>query len=253
MSDNVRRQSRWIRFENVAADEQVRLFCFPYAGGGASSFLPWKPLLPDYISLFPVQLPGHEERYGEQAVTDIDELCKRLAEALCPYFTSKTAFFGHSMGGLLAFRLALHLVREGMAAPVHLFISAGPTPLPPGELPPEGGGDGAFLNRVLQSNAVPESILLDADSLEVVKRTLLQDHALLLTMIDGTREALDIPISVFAGEKDILVPLDRVRLWRLFTTGVCSMATYPGGHFYLRKWRGEVIGQIAQSLLMYAL
>ena len=111
MSDNVRRQSRWIRFENVAADEQVRLFCFPYAGGGASSFLPWKPLLPDYISLFPVQLPGHEERYGEQAVTDIDELCKRLAEALCPYFTPKTAFFGHSMGGLLAFRLALHLVR----------------------------------------------------------------------------------------------------------------------------------------------
>ena len=106
---------------------------------------------------------------------------------------------------------------------------------------------------MLQSNAVPESILLDADSLEVVKRTLLQDHALLLTMIDGTREALDIPISVFAGEKDILVPLDRVRLWRLFTTGVCSMATYPGGHFYLRKWRGEVIGQIAQSLLMYAL
>lgn len=214
---------------------------------------PWKPLLPDYISLFPVQLPGHEERYGEQAVTDIDELCKRLAEALCPYFTSKTAFFGHSMGGLLAFRLALHLVRKGMAAPVHLFISAAPTPIPPEELPPEAVGDEAFLNRVLQSNAVPESILLDADSLEVVKRTLLQDHALLLTMIDDTREALDIPISVFAGEKDILVPLDRVRLWRLFTTGVCSMATYPGGHFYLRKWRGEVIGQIAQSLLMYAL
>ena len=133
MSDNVRRQSRWIRFENVAADEQVRLFCFPYAGGGASSFLPWKPLLPDYISLFPVQLPGHEERYGEQAVTDIDELCKRLAEALCPYFTSKTAFFGHSMGGLLAFRLALHLVREGMAAPVHLFLSAASSPIPPEE------------------------------------------------------------------------------------------------------------------------
>ena len=102
---------------------------------------------------------------------------------------------------------------------------------PAGGAAPGAVGDEAFLNRVLQSNAVPESILLDADSLEVVKRTLLQDHALLLTMIDGTREALDIPISVFAGEKDILVPLDRVRLWRLFTTGVCSMATIPAGIF----------------------
>lgn len=148
-----------------------------------------------------------------------------------PLFHAEDGVLRAQHGRLLAFRLALHLVREGMAAPVHLFISAAPTPIPPEELPPEAVGDEAFLNRVLQSNAVPESILLDADSLEVVKRTLLQDHALLLTMIDGTREALDIPISVFAGEKDILVPLDRVRLWRLFTTGVCSMATIPAGIF----------------------
>ena len=147
--------------------------------------------------------------------------------------------------------LSLEIKSKGQKA--YITIGDEGETIPPEELPPEAVGDEAFLNRVLQSNAVPESILLDADSLEVVKRTLLQDHALLLTMIDDTREALDIPISVFAGEKDILVPLDRVRLWRLFTTGVCSMATYPGGHFYLRKWRGEVIGQIAQSLLMYAL
>lgn len=253
MPGNVRRQSDWIRFENIAADEQVRLFCFPYAGGGASSFLPWKPLLPDYISLFPVQLPGREERYGEQAITDIDALCEELALALHPLFTPKTVFFGHSMGGLLAFRLALYLAREGMTAPVHLFVSAAPTPIPPDELRPETVGDEAFLNRVLQSNSIPESVLLDADSLEMVRQTLLLDHALLLSMIDGTKEALDIPISVFAGEKDILVPLDRVRRWKQFTTGVCSMATYPGGHFYLRKWLDEVIGQIDQSLLMYAL
>ena len=253
MSNNVRRQSGWVRFEHIAADEQVRLFCFPYAGGGASSFLPWKPLLPDYVSLFPVQLPGHEERYGERAITDNDDLCAELAGALCPLFTAKTAFFGHSMGGLLAFRLALHLARKGLPAPVHLFISAAPTPIPPEDIPPEAVGDEAFLNRVLQCNAIPESVLLDADSLEVVKRTLLQDHTLLLSMIDGTEEALDIPFSVFAGERDILVPPDRVRMWTRFTTETCSLETYPGGHFYLRKWRGDVIGQIAQSLLMYVL
>ena len=94
MPGNVRRQSDWIRFENIAADEQVRLFCFPYAGGGASSFLPWKPLLPDYISLFPVQLPGHEERYGEQAITDIDALCEELALALHPLFTPDAGRLG---------------------------------------------------------------------------------------------------------------------------------------------------------------
>lgn len=245
-------RSGWIRFEKIADDEQARLFCFPFAGGGASSFLPWKSLLPDDISLFPVQLPGHEDRYGEQAITEMERLCEEAAGALLPLFTRKTAFFGHSMGGLLAFCLARWLKRRGLPSPVHLFISAAPTPVLPEELPPETVGDEAFLERVLQCRAIPDQVLLDEESLGMVKKTLLDDHRLLLSMIDGDEEPLNIPISVFAGEKDILVPFGRVGMWKNFTTETCSMALWPGGHFYVRKWRAELVEQIAQSLLMYA-
>lgn len=255
MPNTMRRQSGWIRFERATADERVRLFCFPHAGGGASAYIPWKPLTPDHIGLFPVQLPGHEERYGERAVRDMHEMCARLAEGLEPYFTGQMAFFGHSMGGLLAFCFARHLVREGLPAPVHLFLSAAPTPILPEPIPERLSAldEEAFMQSVLRANEVPEAVLHDADSMEVVRRTFFEDHALLRTMLDNSREALDIPVSVFAGESDPLVPLERIRLWKEFTRGVCSLSTFPGGHFYLRAHLGEVIGQISQSLLMYSL
>lgn len=253
VSANEERPSGWIRCEKLSADEKIRLFCFPYAGGGASAFVPWKPHLPEYISMLPVQLPGHEDRYGEEPVTNIDTLCEALCEGLEPWFTGNMAFWGHSMGGLLAFCLTRHMAKKGMTLPCHLFISAAPTPIPPEVLPPEATGEKAFLDRILQSEAVPDSVLLDADSLEVVKRTLLVDNALLHTMIDGSREKVNVPFTVMYGDRDLLVTRDRVELWKAFTTGICDFIAWPGGHFYLRRWYGEVIERIDQTLLLYAM
>jgi surfactin synthase thioesterase subunit len=199
--------------------------------------------------MFPVQLPGRENRIDEPCRSDSAGLCSELTVALGPYFGEKTAFFGHSMGGLLAFKLAAWLAEKGRPAPVHLFLSAAPTPVENMGL--QGAGEEDFLDRILSSGSVPKGVLCHEETLAAVRKALLGDHALLTDMLDGSERKVDIPFSLFAGQDDRMTPLAMVQGWNRFTTNVCSLTTYPGGHFFIRRRQMEMADQIARTLMLY--
>src|ERR1041385_982226 len=95
-------------FPNVRSDSRVklRLFCFPYAGGGTNIYRSWAAKLPPQVDVCPVQLPGRGHRIREASYTNVPTLTKALAEAIRPFLNQPFAFFGHSMGAILAFELA---------------------------------------------------------------------------------------------------------------------------------------------------
>ena len=55
----------WLRYWRPRPTTRLRLFCFPYAGGGASVFRNWLPYAAGEVEICPVQLPGREERLVE--------------------------------------------------------------------------------------------------------------------------------------------------------------------------------------------
>ena len=83
----------------------IRLFCFPYAGGGALTFRGWDKHLGENIDIIPIQLPGHESRIGEPCLTSIDVLVDDLIKHLEPLFRGRFLLFGHSLARLSATRL----------------------------------------------------------------------------------------------------------------------------------------------------
>src|SRR5947199_2686785 len=91
---------------------QLRLFCFPYAGSGTSIYRGWAAAITQDIEVFPVALPGREHRLAESPIDDIHLLAAALGEELAGVLDPPFAFFGHSMGALLAFELARHLRRR---------------------------------------------------------------------------------------------------------------------------------------------
>src|SRR4051812_16202346 len=100
---------------------RLRLFCFPYAGGGTSIFRTWSRYLPPSIEIYPVQLPGRESRLMEEPFHHMADLVEYLGQTLLPQLDGPYAFFGHSMGALIGFELARYLRRRGHSpAPVHL-------------------------------------------------------------------------------------------------------------------------------------
>src|SRR5579872_7031205 len=99
--------SPWFMFdpEQSRPDATFRLFCFHYAGGGASIFRPWIGKLSDQVELIAVQLPGRENRLDEPLVHAMELVTGPLADALPPLLDKPFALFGHSTGALICFEL----------------------------------------------------------------------------------------------------------------------------------------------------
>ena len=101
------RANPWTRFATPNPGVTLRLFCFPYAGAGASVYRRWRARLPTWIHLCPIQLPGREERIREAPFTNMDALCAALLPALAPYLDMPVALFGHPWPPTALFTWAL--------------------------------------------------------------------------------------------------------------------------------------------------
>ncbi|MCC4321248.1 thioesterase II family protein [Streptomyces malaysiensis] len=99
-----------------------RLFVFPHAGAGASAYR-LAAYLPDSVEVCTVQMPGRESRFARPTLTSLDEAVATLAPLIANHAALPYAFFGHSMGSLLAFETARRLRALGTALPDHLFLS----------------------------------------------------------------------------------------------------------------------------------
>jgi medium-chain acyl-[acyl-carrier-protein] hydrolase len=118
----------WLYLPGPNPQAALRLFCFPYAGSGATVFRRWPASLPAGVEVCGVRLPGREGRLREPAFDRLAPLVEALAAALPPALDRPFAFFGHSMGALVAFELAHRLRRDGRPGPRHLFVSGRTAP-----------------------------------------------------------------------------------------------------------------------------
>src|ERR1700712_3479574 len=105
--------SPWLRrFGPVSQDAVVRLVLLHHAGGSASFFRGWVPLIPDYVDVVAVQLPGRENRRRGAPYTQRHKLSEPLAAALDTSPGLPTHLFGHSMGARVAFAVTRELSRQ---------------------------------------------------------------------------------------------------------------------------------------------
>src|SRR3982750_485989 len=98
--------SAWFSRSVPRIDASVRLFCFPYAGGGTSIFHSWPGKLPPGVEVCAIQLPGRGRRLWEKPFSQMPALVSALTQELSDFLDRPFAFFGHSMGALIAFELA---------------------------------------------------------------------------------------------------------------------------------------------------
>src|SRR5262245_53644991 len=159
---------RWFPSLRPGSDADVRLFCFPYAGGGASVYRGWAGCLPGSVDVCPVQLPGREARFREPPFARIGPLVEALAASIRPWLDRPFAFFGHSMGALIAFELSRRLQHEHGLQPVRLFVSGCAAPQVQTEreaihaLPAD-----QFRQELRRLNGTPAAVLEDDELMEL--------------------------------------------------------------------------------------
>jgi surfactin synthase thioesterase subunit len=114
--------SRWL-LRRPREDSAARIFCFPYAGVGASMYAGW-PAQAGPAEICLVQLPGRENRLREPHFGDYASLAEELVEHLLPYLDRPFAFFGHCSGALPGHAMTLRLMQAGLPVPSVLFVSS---------------------------------------------------------------------------------------------------------------------------------
>jgi medium-chain acyl-[acyl-carrier-protein] hydrolase len=232
----------------------VRLVCFPNAGSGAAGYRAFAPLLAPEAELTIVRLPGREARIAEEPHRALDELVPRLAGELAPQLdvgTRRLAFFGHSMGALVAFELARHLRREGARLPDRMIVSGRPAPhvpYPPGYEFVHTLPEDRLVDRLRGYSGTPEALLADPDLLRMFLPTLRADFEVVETYRHREEEPLPCGISAYGGRSDAEVPSTALEGWSAHTSGPFRARLFDGGHFYLDESRPLVARTILTDL-----
>lgn len=229
----------------------LRLYCLPCAGGGPSVFRTWAGLLPDWIELRAVCLPGRQGRHREPAFTGADRAVDALLEGLAADLTRDHAFFGHSMGALLAYRMTRELVRTSATAPRLLAVASWPPGgAPSSAMPDPAAADTEFADSVRDLGGLPNEFLDDPAILRGTLPLLRADFALCRSYSYAPGPRLRLPVIAMGGTDDRVIPPDLMDSWRTESTDFRGVHLYPGGHFFLREHGAELtrlIAQIAES------
>ncbi|GLV53947.1 thioesterase [Dictyobacter sp. S3.2.2.5] len=241
----------WLFFpQKQQRESQVRLFCFPYAGGGASIYNSWAEELPAQIELCALQLPGRENRFAEPPFTNLNQLVETLLPVLKPYLDVPFAFFGHSMGALTAFELARAIRNAYGWEPEYLFVSGHSAPHVPRQrktlhhLPTAD-----FIQEVRKLNGTPEEVLQSEELLELFLPLLRADFELCETYAYQSQAKLSCPIVALGGLQDEDVPRDALEGWCEHTSAHFCRRFFYGDHFFLHRHRQYLTKFIAQKLL----
>jgi surfactin synthase thioesterase subunit len=198
---------------------KLTLLCLPYSGASAMVYSRWRPKLPQWLHLQPVELPGRGARFGEPLHTDMRALAMQLAKELRPTLKAPYALFGHSLGALLACEIAHALRALGCPEPVAMFASGTAAPTLRADY------DRGF--------ADPKT---DAELIEQLR-----------TLNGTSEEVLNCPVHVLGGKAD-RATTEQLIGWSKETRGSFSVDMLAGGHFFIHEHEAKVLKVIKDQL-----
>ncbi|MFL9954172.1 alpha/beta fold hydrolase [Paraburkholderia nemoris] len=230
----------------------ITLVCLPYAGGSCAIYRNWAARMPSWITLCPIDPPGHGNRRSTPAAQSWPALVDALVEALPRTAASADiAIFGHSMGALAGYELAHRLRERSGRLPMWLGVSACKAPSQR-EIDTrwrDCAGD-AMVDELRRLGGTPAELLEDRDFMEFALPTLRTDFDLCGTYVaDPRRAPLDCSVSAFGGVDDLVSQNpNALDAWADVTRAAFSRRMFPGGHFYLEQSAHAVIDAVLGEL-----
>ncbi|MEV6766969.1 alpha/beta fold hydrolase [Streptomyces sp. NPDC051105] len=223
--------------KNLSPDRPVSLctvVCFPYAGGGARVFRDWPRRLSRLVNVFAVQLPGREERLSEPPEADAERVVAELCAAIEPVVEEKVILFGHSLGAVLAARVAQELLGDRGESDAVLFVSGRRSPWSgPLSSGARGLADDELVERLRSMGGGRAQLASEAEFVRLMLPALKADLHLSDAALGIREHGVPIPVIGLYGRHDVGTPLSHVRQWSRFTTGGFRSAEIDGDHYFV--------------------
>lgn len=211
-------------------------------------YLRWRRLLPRWIEILPVELPGRGSRMGERFVDNFDELIGRLCDEQASTLQGNFALFGHSMGALLAYGITQRLRKLGRPLPRALLVSgsAAHSRRDPARLP-DVLDDAALTAELRKQGGTPDEVFASAELMRITLNTLAADYRVCKSFVPMVDPLLPLPVHVFAGRQDDIA-VDGIEAWAEQAGEAFTLDWFDGGHFFLRHQEGLFVEALTQRL-----
>jgi medium-chain acyl-[acyl-carrier-protein] hydrolase len=240
----------WFHAPRPCPDAALRLYCFHHAGGGAAAYRGWPAAVGPCVEIVAVRLPGRENRFAEPRFRRMADVVEALEGPLRAGLDRPYAFFGHSLGALVAYETARVLARDGCPPPVHLFAAASPFPdrewrhgsrlhtLP----------DDVLIERLRGYGGLPEPVPAQQGMLAVMLPTIRDDLEVGATYRAPGTGGLPCPVTVLTGADDQTVSPEGLANWRMATSGSFQIRVIRGGHFFVTESVADTAGNVLTAL-----
>jgi acyl transferase domain-containing protein/surfactin synthase thioesterase subunit len=262
--------SRWFVVAGPRPSPRLRLFCFPFAGGGSAVYRSWSESLDPTIEVVAVEPPGRLGRIEEKPIVDIKKFSSELVLEMRPLLDLPFAFFGHCLGGLTMYETARRLIRSTKFRPIHLFVSGA---RPPDRVVDRGPFEGRLIRDLIHlaqfrrnrpMYAQPDDVFGELIRHFNIPATdqLLSDPKLRKLMLPVVRAEFrmasnykfvkerpwDIPITCFAARGDPYVSRHQTLGWGRFTNSRLQVYIRDGAHFAVVDDMAFIHGVINREL-----
>ncbi|WP_315832773.1 thioesterase II family protein [Bradyrhizobium prioriisuperbiae] len=233
--------------------ELLRLYCFPFAGGSGQFYEPWRNRLPSAIAVIPIEIAGRGRRLGENLVVEFESHVDEIVTDLTSDDPVPFAFFGHSMGALLAFEVARRLRNLGQPGPLRLFVSAHRAPhLPDREADLYQASDAVLVEQLRTWSGTPERILSDASMQRIILPILRADLATSASYRFQPGPPLECPIIAFGAWSDPEASQEELAAWSEQTSARFQLEMFSGAHFFIRDREDEFMPKFRDELSLFA-
>ena len=231
--------------------KKVKLFCIPYAGGSAVVYNQIKKYLDESICFYPIELPGRGKRFKEELISDmnllVEDIYNQIKDDLdeIPY-----AFFGYSMGSIIAFELCYKIMERKGISPRHMFFCARESPhinIYKKERMHDLSFD-EFKSRILKLGGTNEEIFENKELREIFVPIIKSDYKALDNYEYLEKpEKIECSFSIFNGLKDKYT-LEDMKSWSIHTKGKINLYNFDDGHFFINN-HGKEIADIVNNTL----
>jgi surfactin synthase thioesterase subunit len=179
----------------------------------------------------------------------MEAITEAVADAIQPELEVPFVFFGHSLGGAVAFEVARELRRRGIGQPRRLVVSARPMPRAPIAPPAIYHLPTVEFGEAVQRKygvALPQ--VSDPRLLQTILLTMRADIEMHETYLYREEPRLSCALSAWAGARDPLAPPGEMEGWRDESDGPFELRTFAGGHFYQRTEERRVLQGLGELL-----